>query len=86
VLPYKCFFLFIAILGPMIPLTNSRLSAVTDFGTGLMLWANLLIVLPLSYLAIRAYRDYFRRLDAGEFTPHEPNSVTDLVEDHGSNR
>lgn len=80
VLPYKLAFLGLAAASTVVPMNNQQLDDVTSLGTGLMLWANMLIVLPLSYLAIRAYRDYFRRLDAGEFQRHAPDDITDLVE------
>lgn len=72
VLPYKVVFLVLAAVSTIIPLNNQQLDDVTSLGSGLMLWANLLIVLPLSYLAVRAYHDYFRDLDAGKFDRHAP--------------
>ncbi|MBW3598004.1 MAG: hypothetical protein KY475_12095, partial [Planctomycetes bacterium] len=70
----------LAAAGTVVPMNNQQLDSVTSLGSGLMLWANLLIVLPLSYQAIRAYHDYFRRLDAGEFPRRGPDEVTDLAE------
>lgn len=48
---------------------TNGLANLSDLGTGCMLFANLPIVLLLAARAMRAMRDYFRRLDAGELEP-----------------
>ena len=80
VLPYKIVFLGLSAASTIVPMNNQQLDAVTSLGTGLMLWSNLLILLPLSHLAVGAYHNYFRRLDAGEFVQHAADKITDLVE------
>ncbi len=54
----------------------SRLSA-----PGVMLWANIPIMLIFGPIAMRAYHDYFRRLESGEMEPaHAAPSLVDVFE------
>lgn len=45
-----------------------------------MLWANLPIVLALGHLAVKALRDYNRRLKAGELPVHRPPPITEGID------
>ena len=49
-------------------------------GLGVMLVANIPIMLIFSHQAMKAYHGYFKKLDAGEFHPHAAPSITDVVE------
>ncbi len=49
--------------------TDVQLDGLTAIGTGVMLFANIPIILIFSGKAMRAYHDYVRRLRAGEMTP-----------------
>jgi AGCS family alanine or glycine:cation symporter len=80
VLFYKFGFLALAIVGAVLVKNNKELGDLADFGTGWMLWANMLIVLSLGFLAVRTIGDYFRRLDAGAFHPHAKPTITDVVD------
>ena len=51
--------------------TEAELDMFTTLGTGVMLWANIPIMLVFGPMAMRAYKDYLKRLDAGEMTPKE---------------
>lgn len=65
ILPYKFVFVIFVFLGMVLP----KFDTVVDFSdatTGLMVLCNLPAILILSPVVIRATRDYFRRLDAGE--------------------
>jgi AGCS family alanine or glycine:cation symporter len=64
-----CLFILIA-TSPMIQ-TEAELDAISSLGTGLMLWANIPIMLVFGRQAMRAYRDYMTRLRAGEFEVRE---------------
>ena len=70
VLPYKLVFLLLAIVGAFLVKNNTELAALADFGTGWMLWANMLIVLTMGHLAVKSLDDYFERLKRGAFDPH----------------
>ncbi|TVQ60019.1 MAG: alanine:cation symporter family protein [Phycisphaerales bacterium] len=82
VVPYKlvyCLLILIATLGLI--RTDAELDNLTALGTGVMLWANIPIMLIFGVLAMRAYHDYFRRLKTGEMDPgHEAPPITDVVE------
>ncbi len=60
--------------------TDAELDSLTALGTGVMLWANIPIMLIFGRVAMRAYHDYMRRLDRGEFHPHAPPPITDVVD------
>ncbi len=65
ILPYKFMFVIFVFLGMVLP----KFQTVYDFSdatTGLMVLWNLPAVLILSPVVLRAAKDYFRRLDAGE--------------------
>lgn len=74
VLPYQLIFLLLAVVGAFLVKNNTELGALADFGTGWMLWANMLIVLTMGHLAVKSLDDYFKRLEAGAFQPQSaPN-------------
>jgi alanine or glycine:cation symporter, AGCS family len=82
VIPYKIVYC-LAILVSTIPgliETDAQLDSFTALGTGVMLWANIPIMLIFGPIAMRAYRDYTRRLDAGEMKGHAAPPFTDVVE------
>ncbi len=65
IVPYKltyCAFLVLASI-PQLIASDTELDHLTTFGTGVMLWVNLPILLFFSRTALRAYRDYFKRMD-----------------------
>ena len=68
VLAYKlvyCASIFFACAG--VVSTEDELDNITSFGTGVMLWVNIPIMLVFGGTAMAAYRGYFERLRAGEF-------------------
>ncbi|MCB9752611.1 MAG: sodium:alanine symporter family protein [Myxococcales bacterium] len=70
VLPYKviyCAFILAACSGYIT--TDSDLDNLTALGTGVMLWVNIPIMLLFGAIAMRAYKDYFKRLRAGQLKP-----------------
>ncbi len=81
VLPYKvlyCLAIFVSTLGFI--RTDAQLDAISALGTGVMLFANIPIMLIFSKTAMNAYHRYIARLDRGEFVPHTPPPIGDLVE------
>ncbi len=61
--------------------SDTQLGNLSDLGTGVMLFANVPILLLLGHQAIREIRDYFRRLDSKTMEPpHEAPPITDVVE------
>jgi alanine or glycine:cation symporter, AGCS family len=81
VLLYKFMFCVLIIVATM-PLvtTVDELEMWAGIGTGVMLFANIPIMLIFGAEAMRAYKDYIRRLDSGEMEPpHDAPPITDVV-------
>lgn len=57
----------VVLAGTRIVKTATEVDALSTLGTGVMLWVNIPLTLLLARQAMRAYNDYVRRLDAGEF-------------------
>ena len=72
ILPYKLVYCGLVVVAciPSLVRTDQELDALTALGTGVMLWANIPIMLIFGYKAMKAYHTYFRRLKAGEFESH----------------
>ncbi|MEZ4241697.1 MAG: amino acid carrier protein [Myxococcota bacterium] len=79
VLAYRVIYC-ICIIVATLPIIDSdaQLDALSALGTGVMLWANIPIMLVFGPRMMRAYHDYMRRLDAGEFHPHAAKKLTEL--------
>lgn len=61
--------------------TDAELDALTALGTGVMLWANIPIMLIFGSIAMKAYHNYFDRMKSGELEgPHKAPAITDVVE------
>jgi AGCS family alanine or glycine:cation symporter len=83
VLPYKlvyCALVVVSTLGFI--QTDAQLDMWTTLGLGVMLVANIPIMLVFGAQAMKEYHSYNRRLKAGEFHPHEAFAITDVVEGH----
>lgn len=81
VMPYRIVYcLLILVATSSLIRTENELDIVSTLGTGVMLWANIPIMLIFGPIAMKAYHDYFRRLKAGEFHPHANPPITDVVE------
>jgi len=81
VLPYKivyCALIIVATMGLLN--TDVELDNLTGVGTGVMLFANIPIMLLLGSQAMRAYHNYVERLKAGQMGPDHPKpSIDDVV-------
>ncbi len=65
--PYRVVYcLLILVASSPLIRTETELDAISSLGTGVMLFANIPIMLIFGAEAMRAYRSYIRRLDAGE--------------------
>ncbi len=85
VLPYKLLYCVVIVVAtvPSLIRSDAELDALTSLGTGVMLWANIPIMLVFGGVAMAAYHDYFRRYKRGEMTPpHEAPPITEVVEGH----
>jgi len=83
VLVYKLIFCALAIVAswPGFIETDADLGLLADLGTGVMLFANVPIIVLMGYQSMRAFKDYFRRLRTGEMEgPHRAPPIEDVVE------
>ena len=82
VLPYKFIYCLMIIVSTL-PIISSdkELDNLTALGTGVMLWANIPIMLVFGGIAMKAYHDYGRRLRSGEFKSHEARNVEDMAKE-----
>lgn len=69
VLSYRIVYCLLIMLSVQFIRTQDELDLFSTFGTGLMLWVNVPIMLIFAPQAMRAYHDYFGRLGRGEMTP-----------------
>jgi AGCS family alanine or glycine:cation symporter len=69
VMAYRVVYCLLIMISVQLIRTQDELDLFSTFGTGVMLWANVPIMLIFGPMAMRAYRDYFKRLDAGEMLP-----------------
>jgi AGCS family alanine or glycine:cation symporter len=62
--------------------TDAQLDSLTALGTGVMLWANIPIMLIFGAIAMKAYHNYVGRLKSGELdeTAHKPAPIAEVVE------
>lgn len=81
VMPYKivyCALILVSTCGLL--KTDIELDAITAMGTGVMLWANIPIMLIFGRIAMKAYADYIHRLDSGQMKGHAYPQFKDVVE------
>lgn len=81
VLPYKLIYCVLVVIATTSLIeTTTELDNLTGLGTGVMLFANIPIMLIFGRQAMKAYQAYIKRLKAGEFKPHAGKSMVDLTE------
>jgi len=83
VMPYKLFYcLMILVASAGFITTDAELDNITALGTGVMLWANIPIMLIFGSIAMKAYHNYVGKLKRGELQSHKAPSITDVIEGH----
>jgi AGCS family alanine or glycine:cation symporter len=82
VMPYRVVYCALIMVSVQLIRTQDELDLFSTFGTGVMLWANIPIMLIFGPMAMRAYRDYFKRLDDGRMLPHSAPRLADVVTGH----
>ena len=60
--------------------TEEELDNLSGLGTGVMLFANIPIMLIFGRQAMSAYKDYIRRLKSGEIKPTNDPRLVDVIE------
>ncbi len=74
-----CLLIMLACM-PQIISRQDDMETISTLGTGVMLWANIPIMLLFGSEAMRSYHTYMRRLKAGEFKGHRYPEIVDVVE------
>ena len=69
VMAYRVVYCLLILLSVQFIRTQDELDLFSTFGTGLMLWVNVPIMLIFAPLSMRAHHDYFGRLRRGEMRP-----------------
>lgn len=85
VIPYKIVYCLLAVIATLGFLqTDAQLDNLTGFGTGVMLFVNIPIMWLFGAQAMRAYKDYVHRLDAGNVGPdHKPPPLENVISGSG---
>jgi AGCS family alanine or glycine:cation symporter len=81
-MPYRIIYsilVFVACM-PQLIRSEAELDTLSTLGTGVMLWANIPIMLVFGPTAMRAYHDYMRRLKSGEMKAHAAPRLMDVVD------
>jgi AGCS family alanine or glycine:cation symporter len=60
--------------------SETQLDVISTLGTGVMLWANIPIMLLFGPIAMKSYHDYMRRYKEGRFRGHAYPKLTDVVD------
>ncbi|MCC7387512.1 MAG: sodium:alanine symporter family protein [Phycisphaerales bacterium] len=60
--------------------TEAELDTVSTLGTGVMLWANIPIMLIFGPMAMKAYHEYMGRYKRGEMVAHKAPPITEVIE------
>jgi len=82
VMPYKAFYCLAIIVATWGFIeTDAELDSLTALGTGVMLWANIPIMLIFGAIGMKAYHSYFKRMKSGEMDPpHDAPPFVDVAE------
>jgi AGCS family alanine or glycine:cation symporter len=81
VMSYRVVYCALILVSVQLIRTQDELDLFSTFGTGVMLWANIPIMLIFGPTAMRAYHDYFRRLKSGQMEPaHAAPRLVDVLE------
>ncbi len=76
---YRVLYCLLILVTVQLVRTETQLDILSSLGTGVMLWANVPIMLLFGGTAMRAYHEYMGRLSRGEMRPHDAPPVTEVV-------
>jgi AGCS family alanine or glycine:cation symporter len=83
VMAYRVVYCALILVSVQLIRTQDELDLFSTFGTGVMLWANIPIMLIFGPMAMRAYHDYFARLQSGEMEPaHAAPALSRVISGH----
>ena len=79
VMPYRIVYCLLIMVSVQLIRTQEELDIFSTFGTGVMLWVNVPIMLIFGRIAMLAYHDYFRRLRGGYMPAHAAPRFADII-------
>ncbi len=80
VMTYRVVYCLLIIVSVQLVRTQDQLDLFSTFGTGVMLWANIPIMLLFGSTAMRAYHDYWRRFRSDGIEPaHAAPGLSDVA-------
>ena len=80
VMTYRVVYCLLIMVSVQLIRTQDELDLFSTFGTGVMLWANVPIMLVFGPMAMRAYHDYFARLHSGVMEPaHAAPPLSEVI-------
>ncbi|MDX9910268.1 MAG: amino acid carrier protein [Phycisphaerales bacterium] len=80
VLPYRIVYCLLVLVSSSALINSKTIEDISTLGTGVMLWANIPIMLIFGPMAMKEYHNYMGRLKRGEMKGHAYPKVTDVVE------
>ena len=80
VMPYRIIYCLLIIITAQMISTQNQLDTLSTLGTGVMLWANIPIMLIFGPMAMKAYHEYIGRLKDGTMESHAAPKFTDVIE------
>lgn len=80
VLPYRLLYCLLIMVSTLPFIDADAIENISVLGTGVMLWANIPIMLIFGRQAMREYRDYFRRMSSGGDDAHAVPPLSDVME------
>ncbi len=80
VMPYRIVYCLMIMVSATPFVNATTIADISTLGTGVMLWANIPIMLIFGPMAMKAYHEYMGRLKRGELGGHAYPKATDVVE------
>ncbi|MCL4219778.1 MAG: amino acid carrier protein [Phycisphaerales bacterium] len=80
IMGYRVVYCLLILVTTQIVNTEAQLDILSTFGTGVMLWANIPIMLIFGPMAMKAYHDYMKRLKSGQMSAHRAPPLRSVVE------
>ncbi len=77
---YRIIYCLLIMVTTQIINTERQLDILSTFGTGVMLWANIPIMLIFAPIAMKNYHEYMKRLKSGQMTAHRAPPIKSVVE------
>ncbi len=80
VVPYRLLYCAAILISATSYVNATTILDISVLGTGVMLWANIPIMLIFGPMAMREYHTYMARLKSGQMKGHKPATLVDVME------